>query len=112
MTKKIIIKDLEKCKTCGADLPLKFLDNGLKDRRILLEDCDYCKSIKANTTEAPDIEEMNQIMQDWHNAFLTQFEGVPVKIDPNLEGGQYYIAVSQQTYRRLEKIKDGQEYSG
>ena len=41
--KRLILKDLEKCRHCGDDLPKKFLGNGLKDRRIFLESCESCK---------------------------------------------------------------------
>lgn len=48
LDEKIIIKDLEKCRYCGDDLPQKFLDNGLRDRRIFLESCENCKKVPFN----------------------------------------------------------------
>ena len=47
-TKRLVIKDIEKCRHCGDDLPPKFLDNGLKDRRIHLESCEDCKKEPFN----------------------------------------------------------------
>lgn len=86
--------------------------------------CECCVSLRAACAKIPSKleanvsetakqqspmkpEEMNQVMKDWHKAFLTQFEGVPVRVDPELEGGQYYIAISQETFHNLEDMKDG-----
>ncbi len=48
LDKQLVIKDLEKCRYCGDDLPQKFLSNGLKDRRIHLESCEGCKDKPFN----------------------------------------------------------------
>lgn len=49
-------------------------------------------------------ESLDKVWQDWHNSFIDTFKGVPMRIDETLEGGQYFITVSRELYKRL-KIK-------
>ncbi len=35
--------------------------------------------------------------------FLDTFKGVPIRVDENLEGNEYYCAVSQETYGVLRR---------
>jgi len=55
--------------------------------------------------EKVDLEGINKVYDDWRSSFVNQFKGVPVRIDENLEGGQYYIAVSREIYEDL-KVKE------
>ena len=51
--------------------------------------------------EKVDLEGFAKIKDDWHSSFIDQFEGIPVRIDETLEGGQYFIAVSRELYEDL-----------
>jgi hypothetical protein len=44
---------------------------------------------------------LNKVYDDWHSSFVERFKGTPVRVDSNLEGGQYYIAVSQAVLKEV-----------
>ena len=48
-----------------------------------------------------DLDGLNKVYDDWHSSFVSQFKGVPVRIDETLEGGQYYVAVSGELFDKL-----------
>jgi hypothetical protein len=58
-------------------------------------------STETVVPEKIDIDSLNKVYKDWHDSFIDQFKGVPVRIDEILKGGQYYIAVSRELYERL-----------
>ncbi len=47
------------------------------------------------------VENLNELCADWHKAFVSQFGGIPLRVDEELEGGQYFVAVSQELYEQL-----------
>lgn len=49
------------------------------------------------------VENLNEICADWHKAFVSQFSGIPLRVDESLKGGQYFVAVSQELYEQLIK---------
>ena len=48
-----------------------------------------------------DFDGLNKVYDDWHALFISQFKGLPVRIDKTLEGGQYYVAVSRELFDKL-----------
>ena len=64
----------------------------------------------TNTTTAPgpaevDLESMSKIVMGLHGEFLQSFMGLPIRVDASLEGSHYYIAVSRELLREIEKKK-------
>ena len=49
------------------------------------------------------IENLNGVYDEMHKAFVNSFKGVPVRIDKKLKGNEYFIAVSRQLYKEIEK---------
>lgn len=43
----------------------------------------------------------SKVYKDWHNSFINHFKGFSVRIDPNLEGGEYYISISQAVFDEI-----------
>lgn len=49
-----------------------------------------------------DIEGTVKMFKDWQKVFVGQFNGIPVRVDRELEGNQYYIAVSEELRVEIE----------
>ena len=43
-----------------------------------------------------------RMFKGWQKAFVGQFDGIPVRVDPELEGNSYYIAVSDELRAEIE----------
>lgn len=55
-----------------------------------------------------DLEKITEMFVGLRGDIISQFTGIPLKIDETLEGNQYYIAVSKKLYNQIENKNNEQ----
>ena len=65
--------------------------------------CTYSTG-EGNIVEGKEImDNLMKIHKDLQKNTLLQFQGIPVRVDPNLKDNQFYCMVSQEVYEELCK---------
>lgn len=59
-------------------------------------------SVNESPPERVDLKELTEISARFRKMFVIGFEGVPIRVDSDLKDCEYYIAVSQDLYERIE----------
>jgi len=60
-------------------------------------------STNKSNARCVDVDTLLRISKTMHAAFVETFRGIPLRIDPALEGNEWYCAVSEKLFEEIKK---------